>query len=59
MNKLDRVLATLNHQPVDRCAVLEQLSYNPHPAADPTGRRIAFNAAHGGRSDVYTVEVES
>ncbi|MEI8352363.1 MAG: hypothetical protein WCG36_08625 [bacterium] len=29
MNKHDRVLATLNHQPVDRCAVLEQLSYNP------------------------------
>jgi len=31
---------------------------DPHPAADPTGRRIAFNAAHGGRSDVYTAEVE-
>jgi hypothetical protein len=29
MTKLDRILATLNHQPVDRCAVLEQLSYNP------------------------------
>jgi len=32
--------------------------HDPHPAADPTGRCIAFNAAHGGRSDVYTVEVE-
>jgi hypothetical protein len=31
--------------------------HDPHPAADPTGRRIAFNAAHGGRSDVYAVEV--
>ena len=32
--------------------------HDPHPAADPTGRRIAFNAACGGRSDVYDVEVE-
>jgi hypothetical protein len=33
--------------------------HDPHPAADPTGRRIAFNAAHGGRSDVYVVEIET
>jgi hypothetical protein len=32
--------------------------HDPHPAADPTGRWIAYNAAHGGRSDVYAVEVE-
>ncbi len=32
--------------------------HDPHPAADPTGRWLAFNAAHGGRSDVYAVEVE-
>lgn len=40
MTKLDRVLATLNHLPVDRCAVLEQLSYNPQVIADWTGREI-------------------
>ena len=34
MTKLERVLATLDHQPVDRCAVLEQLSYNPRVIAD-------------------------
>lgn len=44
MTKLERVLATLNHQPVDRCAVLEQLSYNPRVIADWTGKTIAgFN----------------
>ncbi len=32
--------------------------HDPHPAADPTGRWIAFNAAHAGRSDLYAVEVE-
>ncbi|MEI6972176.1 MAG: uroporphyrinogen decarboxylase family protein [bacterium] len=41
MSKLERVLATLNHQPVDRCAVLEQLSYNPRVIADWTGKAIA------------------
>ena len=48
MNKLERVLATLRHQPVDRCALLEQLSYNPRVIADWTGRPI-----HGFD---YTVE---
>ena len=28
---------------------------HPHPLADPTGRWISFNAAHGKRSDVYVV----
>lgn len=41
MTKLERVLATLRHQPVDRCAVLEQLSYNPRVIADWTGKTIA------------------
>ena len=40
MTPLERVLATLNHQPVDRCAVLEQLSYNPRVIADWTGKAI-------------------
>jgi hypothetical protein len=40
MTKPERVLATLNHQPVDRCAVLEQLSYNPRVIADWTGKPI-------------------
>jgi hypothetical protein len=40
MTKLERVLATLNHQPVDRCALLEQLSYNPRVIADWTGKAI-------------------
>lgn len=40
MTRLDRVLATLNHQPVDRCALLEQLSYNPRVIADWTGKEI-------------------
>jgi hypothetical protein len=44
MTKLERVLATLNHQSVDRCAVLEQLSYNPRVIADWTGKTIdGFN----------------
>ena len=30
---------------------------HPHPLADPTGRWLAFNAAHQGRQDVYVVEV--
>ncbi|MCF7853758.1 MAG: hypothetical protein K9N51_03090 [Candidatus Pacebacteria bacterium] len=29
--------------------------HDPHPAADPNGRWIAFNAAHDGRSDVYSL----
>ncbi len=40
MTKLERVLATLNHQPVDRCAILEQLSYNSRVIADWTGKTI-------------------
>jgi hypothetical protein len=48
MTKRERVGATLNHQPVDRCALLEQLSYNPRVIADWTGKPIVdFN---------YTVE---
>ncbi|MCF7853756.1 MAG: hypothetical protein K9N51_03080 [Candidatus Pacebacteria bacterium] len=44
MTELERVLATLNHQPVDRCAILEQLSYNPRVIADWTGKTIdGFN----------------
>ena len=30
---------------------------HPHPLADPTGRWISFNAARGGRSDVFVVRV--
>lgn len=40
ISKRERVLATLNHQPIDRCAVLEQLSYNPRVIADWTGRAL-------------------
>jgi hypothetical protein len=40
MTRLERVLATLRHQPVDRCAVLEQLSYNPRVIAEWTGKPI-------------------
>jgi len=44
MTKEERVLATLRHQPVDRCAILEQLSYNPGVIADWTGKTITgFN----------------
>ncbi|MBU4200373.1 MAG: hypothetical protein KKG09_10100 [Verrucomicrobia bacterium] len=39
-SKRERVEATLNHQPVDRCAILEQLSYNPRVIADWTGKPI-------------------
>ena len=40
MSRGARVLATLNHRPVDRCALLEQLSYNPRVIADWTGKPI-------------------
>ena len=40
MNKRERVEATLNLKPVDRCAVLEQLSYNPRVISDWTGKKI-------------------
>jgi hypothetical protein len=41
LTKRERVQATLRHQPVDRAAILEQLSYNPRVIADWTGKRIA------------------
>lgn len=40
MTRRERVEATLNHQPVDRCAILEQLSYNPRVIADWTGKPV-------------------
>ena len=40
MSKRQRVEATLNHQPVDRAALHEQLSYNPGVIAMYTGKRI-------------------
>ena len=40
MSKRERVLATLNHQSVDRCALMEQLSFNPQVIADWTGKPI-------------------
>lgn len=44
MTKRERVEATMNHQPVDRCALLEQLSYNPRVISDWTGKTIGgFN----------------
>lgn len=44
MSKRERVEATLLHQPVDRAALLEQLSYNPRVIADWTGKAIdGFN----------------
>ncbi len=46
MTKRERVEATLAHKPVDRCALLEQLSYNPRVIADWTGKKIdGFNYA--------------
>lgn len=41
MCKRERVEATLDHRPVDRCAILEQLSYNPRVIADWTGKDVA------------------
>lgn len=44
MTKRERVEATLDHQPVDRVALLEQLSYNPGVVAMYTGKDIeGFN----------------
>ena len=40
MTKRERVEATLNLEPVDRAAVLEQLSYNPAVIAQYTGKKI-------------------
>lgn len=41
MSVRERVEATLHLQPVDRCALLEQLSFNPRVIADWTGKPIA------------------
>ena len=44
ISKRERVERTLNHQSVDRCALLEQMSYNPGVIADWTGKTISgFN----------------
>ncbi len=40
MTRRERVLATLNHQPVDRAAIHEQVSYNPGVMAMYTGKPI-------------------
>ena len=40
MTKRERVEATLNHRPVDRCAILEQLSYNSGVIGDWTALEI-------------------
>jgi len=40
LSKRQRVEYTLAHQAVDRCAMLEQLSYNPGVIADWTGKNI-------------------
>ncbi len=40
MRKRERVVATLRHQPVDRVALLEQLSYNPGVIASLIGKTI-------------------
>jgi hypothetical protein len=40
ISKRERVLLTLNHKPIDRAAILEQLSYNPDVIATITGRKI-------------------
>ncbi|NIR02736.1 MAG: hypothetical protein GTN78_21465, partial [Gemmatimonadales bacterium] len=48
LSKHERVERTFRHQPVDRCALHEQMSYNPRVIADYTGKSIqGFN---------YTVE---
>jgi len=40
LSKRERVERTLRHQPVDRAALHDQLSYNPQVIADWTGRHI-------------------
>jgi len=40
MTKPERVAATLNHQPVDRVALHEQLGYNPGVIEMYTGRKV-------------------
>ena len=41
MTKRERVEATLAHHPVDRAALMEQLSYNPRVIEMYTGKKIA------------------
>lgn len=44
LSKRERVEATLAHQPIDRAAILEQLSYNPRVISMYTGKPIeGFN----------------
>ena len=44
ISKWERVELTLEHQPIDRVAILEQLSYNPGVIAMYTGKSIdGFN----------------
>jgi hypothetical protein len=53
MTRRERVEATLNHQPVDRAAIHEQVSYNPGVMAMYTGKTIdGFNY---GFDDICTV----
>ena len=40
MSRRERVLAAINHQPLDRVPLLEQLSYNPGVVALYTGRAV-------------------
>jgi hypothetical protein len=40
ISKRQRVEMTLRHEPVDRAAILEQLSYNPDVIAKYTGKKI-------------------
>ncbi len=44
ISKRERVELTLNHKPIDRAAILEQLSYNPDVISRFTGKPIdGFN----------------
>jgi hypothetical protein len=44
ISKRERVELTLSHKPIDRAAILEQLSYNPDVISAYTGRKIdGFN----------------
>ena len=44
LSKRERVELTLNHKPIDRVAILEQLSYNPGVISMYTGKQIdGFN----------------
>ena len=44
ISKRERVTLTLRHKPVDRAAILEQLSYNPGVISMYTGKKVeGFN----------------